>query len=498
MADKISAATDRQALTSEIAPSRDGDDTLIAWADGIREPDDPILRGRGGDLKFYDQVRVDPQVWSTLQQRRDAVASREWEVAPGDDEDERSVMAAGELKDELELLDFDAITRQMHWGLFYGYAVAEMMWEIRGNRFAIGDIKVRRARRFGFDVDGRLMLRPIMGRNAEIMPERKFWTFSCGCDTGDEPYGFGLAHLLYWPVYFRRHGMKSWMIALDKYAGPTAVGKYPASAAKGDIEKLLASLMAIKQDSAIAIPETMSAEYLQTSKSAGADYDRFLETFDAWIAKIVLSQTMTTDDGSSRAQAEVHEDVADAVARSDADLICGSFNRGPASWWTLWNHGEDVAPPVLRRVMDDPEDVDAAVNRDEALGRIGWQPTEERIREVYGDGYERKAAPVPVPVPSPAPALADPAEPDAIAAFVDRIMADGTARSAAHDLLAPVAGLIETGDDLEALRGRLDGISLSDDALAPLAEHLARAAFAARLGGEVGAPLRDDVELETP
>lgn len=486
----------------EAAAARDGDEFLSAWADGIREPSDPILKGRGTDLKFYDQVRLDPQVWSTLQQRRDAVASREWTVEPGD-ETPQAEAAAAELKDQLERLDLDAITRQMHWGLFYGYGVAEMMWGIEAGRATIADIKVRRARRFGFDIDGRLMLRPVLARRAELMPGRKFWTYSCGCDTGDEPYGFGLAHLLYWPVYFRRHGMKAWMIALDKYASPTAVGTYPPGAAKEEIDRLLAALLAIRQDSAITIPEGMSVEYLQTSKSAGADYDRFLATFDAWIAKIVLSQTMTTDDGSSRSQAEVHEDVADAVARSDADLICGSFNRGPGTWWTGWNYGPDVAPPVLKRIMDDPEDIDAAVTRDEALARIGWQPTGDRVREVYGEGYERAAPPpVPVPVATPdvpaPPALADADTPDAIAGFVARIMAEGTARAAANDLLAPVAALIDGETDLQALRDRLAGFSLADAALAPLHEHLARAAFAARIGGEVGAPLRDDVDLETP
>jgi len=204
----------------EVAPARDSDEFLQLWAGGIREPNDPILRGRGRDLGFYDQVREDAQVWSTLQQRRDAVASRDWEVVPGDDRP-MSTEAAAQLEKELKAIDFDAKVRRMSWGVFYGYAVAEVLWSAgEGKRIEIGDIAVRRARRFGFDVDGSLMLRRSFNRAEEIMPPGKFWVMSSGCDTDDEPYGFGLAHLLYWPAYFKRNGLTAWMVALDKFGSP--------------------------------------------------------------------------------------------------------------------------------------------------------------------------------------------------------------------------------------------------------------------------------------
>lgn len=184
--------------TAEVAAAQDSDEFLGRWASGPREPDDPILKCRGGDLKFYDHVSTDGQVWATLQQRRDAVVARDWEVRPGA-EDAASQDAAARPQDELTALNWDERTRRMHWGVFYGYGVDECLWDTSEGQMAFGDLRVRRARRFGFDVDGRLMLRAVMGSAERLMPDAKFWVMTSGADTDDEPYGPGLAHLCYWP-----------------------------------------------------------------------------------------------------------------------------------------------------------------------------------------------------------------------------------------------------------------------------------------------------------
>ncbi|MEM7507638.1 MAG: DUF935 family protein [Pseudomonadota bacterium] len=499
-------------VLQEIAAARDTDEFILQWANAIREPHDPVLKGRGGDLKLYDHVRMDGQVWSTMQQRRDAVVSKPWEVEPGA-EDGPSEEAAERLKEELEALDWNAITRRMHWGIFYGYGVAECMWGSENGRISFDGIRVRRARRFGFNIDGELMLRAVQGRREELMPDAKFWVMTTGSDTSDEPYGLGLAHLLYWPVYFKRQAIKSWLIALDKYASPTAKGVFPPGTPLEDQDKLLAVLRAIRQDSAFIVPEGVEVEYLQTSKAAGGDFKEIDGRLDAWISKVVLSQTMTTDDGASLSQSEVHENVADKVAISDAELLDGSFNNGPAEWWTWWNFGDRATPPKIKRIMEDQEDLDTTAERDEKLARAGWRRTQSSMDETYGEGYEFKPTMPTAMVPgapgaggtpgevtneAPDPEEMAEEEPDAVTAFVDSLISSGAAPTAAADLLAPIVDAADGAGSFEELRAAIDGIELSDDALEPLREHLAQAAFAARIGGEVGAALRDDVEVETP
>ncbi|MEM6906239.1 MAG: DUF935 family protein, partial [Pseudomonadota bacterium] len=384
---------------------------------------------------------------------------------------------------------------------FYGYAVAECLWEAREGRICFGGIRVRRARRFGFNVDGELMLRRTRGFGSEeLMPKRKFWVMSTGADTSDEPYGLGLAHLCYWPVYFKRSGLAAWMVALDKYASPTAYGKFPPGSTEEEIIKLLSGLRAIRQDSALVVPDSMDIGYLQTSKSASIDYEKFDGRLDAWISKIVLSQTMTTDDGSSLSQSSTHMDVRDEVRDSDVELLNGSFNRGPAAWWTEWNYGDRATPPNLVREVEEAEDLDLLAERDVKLYQVGFRPTRERVEEVYGSGYELvRAGPtseLPPPLGGqPAPELAED-EPDAIGAFVDRLIADGAAATAVTDVLAPIVEAIDGAGSLEETQAAIASLSLGDDELEPLQEILAQAIFAARIGGEVGADHRPGLTVE--
>lgn len=37
----------------------------------------------------------------------------------------------------------------------------------------------------------------------------------------------GLAHYLYWPTFFKRNGIKFWLIFLEKFGMPTAAAKLP-------------------------------------------------------------------------------------------------------------------------------------------------------------------------------------------------------------------------------------------------------------------------------
>ncbi|MDO6575377.1 phage portal protein family protein, partial [Staphylococcus pasteuri_A] len=76
---------------------------------------------------------------------------------------------------------------------------------------------------------------------------------------------------------------------------------------------------------------------LEAARSGSADYETQRKALDQAISKIVLSQTMTTDNGSSQSQAKVHSDVKEDVIKADADLICESLNNTAVTWLTNWN-----------------------------------------------------------------------------------------------------------------------------------------------------------------
>lgn len=467
-------------------------------------PTDTVLRQKGGTLDVYREVLRDDQVQSTFQQRRTAVTSSPWTVDPGDDSDPRSVACADALRDNLERIGFDRITDRMLYALFYGFGVGEVLYEIRDGLIQLRDVRVRDRARFKFGIERELYLYRPDG-SVERMPERKFWCVSTGADHDDEPYGMGLAHWLYWPVFFKRSNIKFWLVFLEKFGMPTAKATLAAGQMnnKEMVARALAALRAIQTDGGVVVPEGIAIELIEAARSGAVDYESMYKSMDAAIAKVVVSQTMTVDNGSSLSQAQVHKTVADTVAQSDADLICESFNNTVAKWFAEFNFA-GAAPPRVYRATQPPDDLGLRAERDVKVKSLGFEPTEEYILETYGPGWVKAQKVAPPPGFGP-PGLAQPnandaedaqefAELAALATLKNGNRADQRALvEAAQEFgkqfdtilgerVRSILAYAEDAKDYETMRQRLNELA-AESAPRAATEKVKRATFVARLMG---------------
>lgn len=351
---------------------------------------DTVLATRGGgDYAIYEEIARDDQVKTCRQQRELALIGKEWFVEPGDSS-RKAKKAADRLEAVLKNLEWDVKTQKMLSAVLYGYAAAEMMWATDGAEITLADIKVRNRKRFGFLPSGELRMRTFNNQmSGEQLPAGKFWAFACGADHDDEPYGLGLGHYLYWPVFFKKNGLKFWLTFLEKFGQPTAVGKYPSGASDPEKARLLQALASIQSSTAIRIPEGMIIELLEATRSGTADYTALYDRMNAAISKVYLGHTGSTDATPGRLGGEDNAgEVREDLIKADADLVCGSFNRTVARWITFYNDGPDVAPPKVWRKVEPPEDLKAAADKDKILFDMGFRPTIKYIMEMYGEGYE--------------------------------------------------------------------------------------------------------------
>jgi phage gp29-like protein len=498
-------------LAAEFASTGDGRDITRPWVTELQQAKDPRLSG-SVDWGAYDRIRKDDQVKSCLEQRIAAVVSADWDVLPGDDTDPRSIAAADAFKAMLARLAWDRVTKKMLWAPFHGYAVAEIIWdtELRDGLVQFKRIHVRHARRFRFDKNGQLRLLTAKTPRGEVVPEYKFWLVTSGGTDDDEPYGEGLADWLYWPTVFKRNGVRFWNVFLDKFGSPTKVATYRRSATPTEVSKVTELLRAASNDSGIAVPEGFVISLLEAARSGSASYKDMCTYMDEAIAKIILSQTMTTQDGSSFSQAQVHAGVKLEIVKADADLLSDSFNEGPARWWSELNFGADVAPPQLVRLVEEEADLKLLAETDEILSRTGWERSDESFTDTYGDGYQRKVAPEPVASPSAslaappdAPAQNDnlpveaPKNADKSAVSFSELVSGDVVDQIAADLLAEhgwkplsaqlsaVLRAIRESDTPEQLDEALLN-TLQPSERETLTQILARATFAARIGAEAG------------
>lgn len=491
---------DKQAVktpeTREIATTRDGRDITRGYVSPFEllQPQDSVLRARGqGNYEIYREVLKDDQVKAVFEQRRLAVVSREWEVIPGGDRpiDKK---AAESLELQLKNINLDAVTDKMLYGVFYGYAVAELLYARNGAEVVIDQLRVRDRRRFGFDGEGQLRMLTMTDPNpGELLPPQKFWSFCTGADHDDEPYGLGLAHWLYWPVFFKRGGIKFWLIFLEKFGQPTSKGTYPSNATAEEKNRLLSALEAIATDTGIIIPDGMAIDLIEAARSGTADYTALHDRMNASIAKVALGQTLTTEAVGGQYKADVQMDVRQDLVKADADLVCESFNRTVARWLTDWNYPGAAYPRVWRRIDDEP-DLKPQAERDEIIVRMGFKPTLKYITDTYGGEWvEKPASPTLPPIfgPSTGTEFAEGSgiageqrdNRDAQQALVDAaesLSADWRAiiGKRIEDLIA----MLEETKDLQLFRDRLADL-LDGDPPPELVETLARAGFTAHALG---------------
>lgn len=480
-------------------------------------PSDEILQQKGaGNLRIYRELLRDDQVKAAWEQRRLALTSCETIVEAGAD-DAQSKAAAEALQLELDRLLWDDVTDKALYAVFYGWGVSEVIWRPSVNSglsVEFDRVVVRHRERFRFGRKGEVFLFNPTG-GWEEMPPRKFWTIASGSDNHDEPYGMGLAHSLYWPVFFKRNGIKFWLIFLEKFGMPTALAKLPAGMlsqpdspeSKELIDKAIATLRNIATDAGVVVPDNVVIELLEAARSGAADYESMKDAMDKAIAKIIIGQTATTEGtpgklGSDKTQA----DVALSIVKADADLICESFNAGPVKWWAEWNFPGAVPPRVYRQT-EPPKDLKTQAETDEKVAKLGFEPDEEYVKATYGTHWKKKeqqplgmAPGLPgMPGRLQDPGDADPtqfAEADAAALQALRAARRGDQQAlveAARLFAAQYEGIVgrqvgallqaaEFAEDYGTFRERLDEI-LGDGPMPETTEKLTRASFFARLMG---------------
>lgn len=446
---------------ADFAVHADGSLDLANFVGEILPSSDPVLVSLGGSLKEYQKLRRDDQVAALMQQRQDKLVEAEWEVVPGG-EDRRDIEAADWLRQCLNGLQFDQVCRKMHGSILYGYGVAECLWARDGARVILADIRVRAPWRFGYARDGQLKLK--VQTEYRIMPPRKFWLITWGAEDDDSPYGTGLGHMLWWPVFLKRNGARFWAAYLDRFGVPTTKTTYEQGESDAENDKrkraALEAALALRSEGAVAMPQGFDLALVESTSKGSGDFKDFLSYWDDAIAKVILSQPGTSRIGQYSGTAQVHNSILASVVKADSDLLCQSFNAGPAAWLTDWNF-PGAHPPQVWRKVEDSEKLKAQAERDKGIAELGLELTDEEVQRRYGDAWQRSSRPV---LTVPAGQGADFAE--TARAAEDEPYSDMLAQQTAALTDAPQSAMID------AIREELDKTIARGGSLADFAERV--------------------------
>ena len=395
-------------ITDEVASTSKDLDIFTGWLGRMENPD-PVLRteSNGKGIKLYDEISRDPHAFAVLQTRALSVVGKDWEVLPADEPTKigrpAAVTRAQKIADfvtaAFQELNFDQFRQDLLQGILYGFYCAEVIWTVRDGAIVPDVIRGKHPRRFSFTMDRDLrLLTPADMIEGEITPERKFIVFTYG--SSDNPYGQGLGQKLWWPVWFKKNGIKFWLIFLEKYGMPTAVGKYPPGTPPDQQDALMDALDAIQNETGIKIPDTMELGLMEASRQGTATYGEICDYMDRQISKTVLGQTLTTEVGStgSYAAGKVHNDVRQDIIKADAFILSECLNNTLVKWIVDLNFPDVVDYPKFWIRTDEEKDLKALADRDKILIDVGLPMTKQYFYETYAIPAPEEGEEVVLPV----------------------------------------------------------------------------------------------------
>ncbi len=293
--------------------------------------DDDLLTRHG--FEIYDQMLTDAHVRACFNLKRLGILSVGWRLEPADGSPE-AVQVRDFVLYNLQTMAggvFSLLWRTLD-ALARGFAVLEKLYEWRttppyAERWVLKGFKAKNPALFAFEVDAFRNVRALIlnAPNGEriALPREKFILYAYNARY-ESPAGESDLRAAYTHWRSKQRILQMWDLFLAKYASPTLIGVYRRGLPPSQQDELLRALDRVQQETAMVVPDDVEVRALELKQSGADSFAEAITYHNAEIAKSLLGETLTTDEGQrvgSLALGQVHLKVLQTQLRAlRADL----------------------------------------------------------------------------------------------------------------------------------------------------------------------------------
>jgi phage gp29-like protein len=285
----------------------------------------------------YESMQRDSMVQTVLTVKRQGVLAASYRVEPS------SASLAARRNADFVMENFahmegsaTSILGQAMDAFAKGWSVQECIYESVGDRLMLAAVRAKDPATFGLKVDefGNVTGLHLESRLSEsssgkgdALPRDKFVLYANRGGYG-RPKGrsdLDAAH----PHWTSKSALlAAWRLHLEKFASPVVLGKYERGMPSEELSGLLAALDGLARRTAIVHPSEVEIGTLGGGKDSAGGFMDAIEFHNREIARAVLGQTLTTDEGrrvGSLALGKVHLQVfllqLQAIRKELADKV---------------------------------------------------------------------------------------------------------------------------------------------------------------------------------
>ena len=269
---------------------------------------------------LYHDIMLDGHITSVIEKRKMAVTNTE--IVYTNDKGERDETFDNILQSE----EFTYMVGELLEAKFWGYTLIEFL------ELTLDSIKVELVDRRHVDPEKKVVKIHATDTTNGIPynePPECDWVISAG---RDKDLGLLLKAAQY--VIYKRGGFGDWSQFAELFGMPFREGVYDGHDPNMRAE-LINALKKMGGAPYIAVPEGAKINTHNSGAQSGSAvlYDKLVNACNKEISKIIVGQTMTTEDGSSKSQAEVHQDVEKQINLADKKYIKDILNTQFKRLW---------------------------------------------------------------------------------------------------------------------------------------------------------------------
>ena len=243
---------------------------------------------------------------------------------------------------------FRPLCRDLLDGTMKGWAVCEIVWQT-GDVWKPSEVRQVDQQLTGIDpLDDRRVQWRDPADLTKLQPIPAYTAIVHAPSGPSGPlYRRGIGRSLAILYALKRLGLQAFATFVELYGVARPVVKYSDGTSTDDLDKLQADLEEWGSAGYLMTPGSVEVKFPEPARdSTGSPIHRALAEFcDLQSSKRIVGQTMTTDGGSSRSQAEVHERVAEHILEGDVFDLVATILRDLVTPFVVLNYGADAAVP---------------------------------------------------------------------------------------------------------------------------------------------------------
>lgn len=254
-------------------------------------------------IRVYNDALLDAHLTALIEVRKGKTLSADFKII-----DEKGK----EIEDQTDLLNSIWFNQCLSFALdsiFFGYSLIQF-----GDRIGKEFEKVCIVEReYVYPLKGIVRENPISESGTSyITPPFNAWLLGAG----DEKNLGLLAKAVPLTIY-KKSALGSWADFSELFGAPLRIGRTNVN--DEELRKTMYDMLSEMTSSSFGVfDHEDQVEFIQATKTDAYEvFDKQIDRMNSELSKLILGSTMTTDNGSSRSQSEVHETTTNSLVKSD-------------------------------------------------------------------------------------------------------------------------------------------------------------------------------------